>query len=165
MMMFFNSFFIFLVGCKLCKTQVATIKLREPADLTIFAIKKLSEKVSALVRYDVANLTSDLQLCMELLDTINQELLLPSTCFPAIEGSETKTLTDLPIGSFALSLVLKDANSFIDESKVTSNFNVKKVEELLPEIKFMPGVIKSVIEEKEGKYSVVKTESDRELVV
>jgi hypothetical protein len=104
---------------------------------------------------------------MELLNTINQELLLPSTCFPASEGSETKTLTDLPTGSFTLSLVLKDDIKYLEESKVFSSFNVKKVEELLPEITFVQGVIKSVIEEKEkeGGYSVVKIESDKEIVV
>lgn len=65
-------------------------------------------------------------------------------------------------------MILKDTlppNNFIVESKVTSQFNVKKVEELLPEIKIVPGVIKSVIDEKEDKYSVVNIESDKEIVI
>ena len=93
---------------------------------------------SVVLKYEVLNLTSQsTQICLQL-DALNSsEQLLASTCFRATEGDETKTLTDLPIGDFVLSLVLREdlpPHAQYEDSRMTSVISVKKIEQLLPKI-------------------------------
>ena len=114
------------------------IHLREPQTETIYAVGRESNVSSVVLKYEVLNLTSkNTEVCLQL-DTLNSsEQLLTSTCFRATEGNETKTLTDLPVGDFVLSLVLREASpphNHYEESRMTSVISVKKIEQLLPRI-------------------------------
>ena len=117
-------------------SQPATINLREPAESTIFALKKGIHRIDTTIKYDILNLdVPNAQICMQLDNTDTQEQLLQSTCFPAT--GESKTLMDLPIGRFILSMLLRESSpthSVIGNSSVTSSFRVAKVDELLPKI-------------------------------
>ena len=116
--------------------QIATINLREPADSTIFALRKHTNRTDAAIKYDIDNLEgSNVQICMQLDNSDTREQLLQSTCFAAT--GETKTLVDLPIGKFILSMVLRDSSpphTTYDESRVTSKFTIAKISDLLPKI-------------------------------
>ena len=117
-------------------SQLASISLREPAESTIFALRKGINRIDTTIKYDILNLDlPNAQICMQLDNTDTQEQLLQSTCFPAT--GETKTLMDLPIGRFILSMLLRESSpphSVIGNSSVTSSFRVAKVDELLPKI-------------------------------
>jgi hypothetical protein len=132
-------------------SQDLMINLKEPVNNTMFALRSVDgDRLTISVRYDLMNISSGVvpsgtallntQLCLQLDEiTAGTATLLPLTCFAANEESETKTLTDIPIGVYQLQLLLRDItsphNTLID-SKVVSSFSIKKVTDLLPTITF-----------------------------
>ena len=125
-------------------SQSGTINLQEPADSTIFALQRGLNRIDATIKYDVSNLEGpNAQICMQLDNTDSKEQLLQSTCFAAT--GETKTLMDLPIGNFLLSMLLRESvppYSIFENSRVASSFRVASIEELLPKIDLSGTIIK-----------------------
>jgi hypothetical protein len=127
------------------------ITLKEPVNNTMFALRSVDgDRLTISVRYELLNISSgvvpsgtallNIQLCLQLDEiTASTATLLPLTCFAANEESETKTLTDIPIGVYQLQLLLRDITSpqnTLINSKVVSSFSIKKVSDLLPTITF-----------------------------
>lgn len=119
-----------------CHCQIPRIVLLEPINATVFALRKNTSRSPVAIKYNILELlSSTFEVCIQLENADNAEKLLPSTCFPATDEGETKALTDLPLGNFALSLVLQEIaqpNNVLDGSRVDSIFSVKKIAELLP---------------------------------
>lgn len=128
------------------------INIKEPVNNTVFALRSVDgDRLTISVRYDLTSITSGMvpsgttllntQLCLQLDEVTvgSSSTLLPLTCFAASEESETKTLTDIPIGLYQLQLLLRDTTSPHNmqiDSKVMSSFSIKKVADLLPAITF-----------------------------
>ena len=127
------------------------INLKEPMNNTVFALRSVDgDRLTISVRYDLMNISSGVvpsgtallntQVCLQLDEiTVGTATLLPLTCFAASDESETKTLTDIPIGVYQLQLLLRDVTSphnTLMDSKVMSSFSIKKVTDLLPAITF-----------------------------
>jgi hypothetical protein len=121
-----------------CYCQIPRIILLEPINATIFALRKNTSRSPVAIRYNILELSSStIEICIQLENADNAEKLLPSTCFPATDEGETKALTDLPLGNFALSLVLQGnvhPKSVLEGSRVEATFSVKKIAELLPKM-------------------------------
>lgn len=119
-----------------CQCQIPRIVLLEPINATVFALRKNTSRSPVAIRYNILELSSStIEVCIQLDNADNAEKLLSSTCFPATDEGETKALTDLPLGNFALSLVLQEIvqpKIVLDGSRVDSIFSVKKIAELLP---------------------------------
>ena len=132
----FCWFLAFLVAY--CQCQIPKIILLEPINATIFALRKNTSRSPVAIRYNILGLSSStFEICIKLENADNAEKLLPSKCFPATDEGETKALTDLPLGNFALSLVLRSVVhpiSFFEGSRVDATFSVKKIAELLPKM-------------------------------
>ena len=123
--------FSFLLLLAKSYAQPATIKLLEPADTTVFALRKDVFKYDVTFIYEVINLNSfNTQTCLQLENIKSKELVLPSTCFPATNGNVTKTLEDVPVGIFRLSMILREASpphTLFEESKIVTVFTVLKI--------------------------------------
>lgn len=130
--------FIFLSLFLNCRSLIPKIVLLEPINATIFALRKTTSRSPVAIRYNILNVSSStIEICVQLQNADNAEKLLPSTCFPATDECETKALTDLPLGNFALSLVLQDIchpRQIFEDSRVDASFSVQKISDLLPKI-------------------------------
>ena len=142
-----------------------TVNLKEPANNTVFALRSVDgDRLTISVRYDLTNLSSGMvpsgaallntQVCLQLDEVSGTSTLLPLTCFAASEESETKTLTDIPIGAYQLQLLLRDATSNTQmDSKAMSSFSIKKVVDLLPAIVFTSPLSSSSSGQRQMMYS------------
>ena len=122
--------------------------MSQPENNTIFALRPTDgDRMTVTVRYEIDSRTLlgsmrkeaalQTQVCMTLEDSeFGVPPLLPFTCFVATADADSKTLTDVPVGSFNLNLVLRDPQSLapLVNSKSVLKFSVKQVAAMLPEI-------------------------------
>ena len=145
-----------------------SVNIKEPANNTVFALRSVDgDRLTISVRYDLTNLSSGMvpsgaallntQVCLQLDEVSGISTLLPLTCFAASEESETKTLTDIPIGGYQLQLLLRDSTSNTQmDSKSMSSFSIKKVIDLLPAIVFTSPLSSSSSGQRQMMYSAFK---------
>jgi hypothetical protein len=116
----------------------------------VYAIKDYSTS-SVIIKYDISNLpapedSSDTELCFQLYSYPSGLELLPNYCLPRSEWSlqGTKSLNDVPLGTFDLTVFLKrqEAGALTVISNVNARFTIKAFEELLPRI-VMTGTVEA----------------------
>lgn len=141
-----------LIGWAASAADEFIVKLIEPINNTVFALRNNDKTATVLVKYEIVNATTGLtpllsatlvntQFCMMLAQSLPESTemfqMLPLTCFSQdLDGPVTKTLSDVPVGNFQLQLQLRDATTLVPlaDTKAVSSFNVKKVSEMLPAI-------------------------------